>query len=497
MRARLFPSIPDLVFCAILIWLFATGAGWSVLLADGDTGWHIRNGEEILRCHCVPHADAFAFGTEGRPWFAWEWLADVVFALLRRAGGLKAIVLLAGIVIAAVPSLLFRHMRWKGGGLFISLGVVFVATGASTIHFLARPHIFTLLFTAIAAWMLDRDRKTATGWIWLLPPLVMLWTNLHGGFLVVFTLLGAGLIQSAMATPRDPPRLRREGLLTLACALATLLNPYGWQLDRHVIDYLRSDWIRQSVEEFQSPRFRSESMMQFEILLVLGIAILPVLWRKRRIAELCLILFWAQQALGSVRHVPIYCILAAPSIALELESLWSEWALSRSARSIAGMLREVEADWKRFAVGFSAVPAVVCAALIFMPSGMAWPAEFPSVKFPTALVSRNSYLLANPAGPPSRVFSSDQWSDYLIYRLAPRVKTFFDGRSDFFGPWRGDDYSRLMEGRPGCSEILDREKVRYALLPSTWALAGVLAADPNWSRVDGDRQAILFQHRGY
>lgn len=497
MRARIFPSIPDLLFCAILLWLFAAGAGWSVLLADGDTGWHIRNGEEILRCRCVPHVDAFAFGTEGRPWFAWEWLADVIFALLRRAGGLKAVVLFAGIVIALMPSLLFRHMRWKGSGLFASLGVAIVATGASSIHFLARPHIFTLLFTAISAWALDRDRRAPVGWIWALPALVALWTNLHGGFLVVFTLLGARMIESLCVRPWRPSRLRRQALLTGACVLATLLNPYGWQLHRHLIEYLRSDWIRQSVEEFQSPRFRSESMLQFEILLLLGIAILPALWRRRRIAELCLILFWAQEALGSVRHVPIYCVIAAPVIALEIECLWKRWAKNRPAQSFAGMLRQIEADWKRLAGGFSVVPLAVCLALVLIPHSAAWPEEFPSVKFPTALVSRNSSLLASSASGPIRVFSSDQWSDYLIYRLYPRVKTFFDGRSDFFGPWRGDDYSRLMEGRPGCPAILDREKVRYALLPSTWALAGLLAADPNWSRVDGDRQAVLFRHRGF
>jgi hypothetical protein len=140
------------LFCAILLWLFAAGAGWSVLLADGDTGWHIRSGEEILKCRCIPHVDAFAFGTEGRPWFAWEWLADVTFAALRQAGGLKAVVLFAGVVIAAVPALLFSHMRWKGSGLFISLAIVLLATGASSVHFLARPHIFTLLFIVVAFW---------------------------------------------------------------------------------------------------------------------------------------------------------------------------------------------------------------------------------------------------------------------------------------------------------------------------------------------------------
>jgi hypothetical protein len=491
-RSRFFPTIPDLLFCAILLWLFAAGTGWSVLLADGDTGWHIRNGEEILKCRCVPHADAFAFGSEGRPWFAWEWLSDALFALLRRAGGLKGLVLFAGVTIALVPSVLFRHMRWKGGGIFIGLATAIVATGASSIHFLARPHIFTLLFTAVSAWMLDRDREKSWRAIWTLPLLVALWTNLHGGFLVVFTLLGARLIESGLFR-RD--RLRREIFLTLSCGLATVLNPYGLRLHEHILDYLRSDWIRQAVEEFQSPRFRSESMLQFEILLALGTAILPTLWRQRRIGEFCLILFWAQQALASVRHVPIYCLIATPAIALQLEQLWKGWASAAPPRSLFRTLREIEIDWQRSPTGFGALPLVASLALLLAPGG-AWPSEFPAVKFPIALVSRNEARLSN-SPTAARVFSSDQWSDYLTYRLYPAVKTFFDGRSDFFGPWRGEDYSSLLEGRPGCTAILDREKVRYALLPSKWALSGLLASSPLWKRVDGDQQAVLFERADF
>jgi hypothetical protein len=275
------------------------------------------------------------------------------------------------------------------------------------------------------------------------------------------------------------------------CALATLLNPYGWQLHRHLWEYLRSDWIRGAVDEFQSPRFRSESMLQFEILLALGAAILPVLWRRRRIADFCLILFWAWQALGAVRHVPIYCLLAAPPIAFELQNLWSNWAELRPRASLAGILHAIDVDWRKLAPGVSAVPTALIVFLALV-RGRAWPEEFPAIKFPVNLVTRNAGRW-NTATGPIRVFSSDQWSDYLIYRLYPHVRTFFDGRSDYLGPWRGDDYARLAEGAPGCVTILDREQVRYALVPSNWALAGVLAGDRLWTRVDGDRQAVLFE----
>src|SRR5258708_13785851 len=79
----LLPGFSDCLFLAVLFWLFASGSGgWSGLLADGDTGWHIRTGQWILENHSVPHTDLFSFSKAGQPWFAWEWLSDVVFAFL-------------------------------------------------------------------------------------------------------------------------------------------------------------------------------------------------------------------------------------------------------------------------------------------------------------------------------------------------------------------------------------------------------------------------------
>src|SRR5712691_1498566 len=93
----LLPSLSDLYFLTILVWLFmsAGAAGWQGLLADGDVGWHIRTGERILDQHAFPRRDPYSFSKEGQPWFAWEWLADVADAGLHRWAGLKGIVLAA------------------------------------------------------------------------------------------------------------------------------------------------------------------------------------------------------------------------------------------------------------------------------------------------------------------------------------------------------------------------------------------------------------------
>ena len=81
LKRWLTPGFADLIFAALVSWLFILSAkGWGLLLSDGDTGWHIRTGEWILANGKVPHQDLFSFSRPGADWFAWEWGADILFA---------------------------------------------------------------------------------------------------------------------------------------------------------------------------------------------------------------------------------------------------------------------------------------------------------------------------------------------------------------------------------------------------------------------------------
>ena len=115
----LLPTLTDVFFIALVLWIFASGPmGWTALLADGDTGWHIRTGEFVLDHGYVPDHDLFSFSKSGETWYAWEWLSDVIFALLHRQWGLKAITLLAGVLIIASVAILLAHMIWRGANFF-------------------------------------------------------------------------------------------------------------------------------------------------------------------------------------------------------------------------------------------------------------------------------------------------------------------------------------------------------------------------------------------
>ncbi len=483
------PSLADFLFLSLIIWLFLAGPnGWLSLLSDGDTGWHIRAGDWMRQHGTVPHTDMFSFSKPGAPWFAWEWLAELLFSYLHQWAGLKGVVLFCGMLIPIYLLIVFRHMLWRGASPLLALGIILLTSGCSAIHYLARPHLFTLLFLAAALWLIDAELVRPTKRLWLLVPLTMLWANLHGGFLALIACLGAVVVGQLLS--RQYLTAQRFALVGAACLASSVVNPYGIQLHIHVFHYLQSDWIKSVVDEFQSPVFRSEAMFFYEILLLAGAAACAGLARKGRWSDVLLILLWAHLSLGAVRHVPVFLLVAAPRIAAEFSDWWRAFVDSSARRSISRTFDQLSTDLTpRFSRNSIWVAAPIL-ILIAFDKPFAWPRQFPVLRFPIAMIEQN---LPSIAG--RRVLSSDEWGDYLLYRFPVTQRVFFDGRSDFFGPEVGKDYIALMNAAPEWAAILDKYQFESALLPIAWPLQAHLKKDPNWQLVATDKDSILFTRR--
>ncbi len=481
----LVPSLTDLFFVALFIWLFVAGGdGWHALLLDGDVGWHIRTGEYILDHHAVPKTDMFSFTRPGTPWFAWEWGSDVLLGAAHRMVGLKAVVLGAGIIIVLWPVTMLRQALWRGSNAWPALALTLLGTGAASIHFLARPHVFTLLFTTVSVWVIEADLRRPSRRVWWLVPLCAVWTNLHGGFLVLLVLLA---VASVGSVPAGWSAVRRYAVLAMACAAVSLLNPYGWGLHTHIVEYLRSDWIRNVVQEFRAPDFRSENLLQYEFLLLSGVIASGWLFMRRRFVNALWILAFAHLSLGSVRHVPVFIAVATPILA-EVATEWLSWLSGRSARGssiriLEGLGTEIVRGFRRTSIWGGAF----LAGFILMASPGQWPRDFPEVHFPVKTVHAYQSLLAH-----SRVLTDDQWADYLIYLSYPDQRVFADGRSDFYGPEVGNDYIRTTQGDYRWRRTLDRYRVDAVLAPVAWPLTTILKTDPAWHLVSDDGKAILF-----
>jgi hypothetical protein len=196
---------------------------------------------------------------------------------------------------------------------------------------------------------------------------------------------------------------------------------------------------------------------------------------------------WAHAALVSVRHIPVYVVVAGPIVCLEASRLWRSWADRRPGKSVAGVLLQVAAD---LSAGFRRMTwwaAAAVAGLALLGSPMRWPRDFPEQKFPVSIVARHAARLHG-----ARVFASDQWGDYLLYRFYPRQRVFVDGRSDFYGRALGQLYLKVAGGHPGSTALLDRHSIAYVLAEPDWPLAALLRRNPGWRLMEEDATAALF-----
>ena len=488
----LIPSLSDVLLVALIGSLFMVDKGWLSLLGDADTGWHIRTGQHIISSGSVPHTDLFSYTKAGQSWFAWEWLSDVLYAGLFAWAGLKGIVLFAGLAITGSMVLLLRRMLWDGVNGFVAIALTIMATGAASVHFWARPHVVTFAFVGIAMWLLAADRKQKSLRVWLLIPLTAVWVNMHGGWAVLVATLGVAAVGSAaeawLNSSQDWSMPRRYAVLFAGCSAASLLNPYGIQLHLHVFEYMRSDWIRSVVHEAQSPQFRSERMLHFELLLIVGVATAGFLIKRRQVVEGLWILLFTHMTLESARHIPLFVITAAPYIGAEVTAWWRDWVERTSPSSVAtildGIARDLARGAARTSISVLLIPIVLAASEAPL---VKWPRDFPSEVFPTDLVTKHAHLLKT-----SKVLTTDQWADYLIYRFYPEQKVFFDGRSDFYGPEIGNQYLALKNASWNWRNLVERYRFQYVLAPVEWPLVSVLKS-AKWAVVDDNGKAILLR----
>ena len=503
--AHFLPSLADVAFVVPLLFLFARGEGAKTLLSDADTGWHLRTGQWIIEHGGVPHRDLFSLTKPGQPWFAWEWLWDVVFGWLHLHWGLAAVTFVCAVLLGTIYSLLYRLVWWKSQSALLSIAVTLAAIAGSALHWLARPHLFTWLFVVLFYWLLERDRAARTRAVLWLPALMVLWTNIHGGFVAGLMLVGAyaaGEVISAAIEADPSVRARawasacRYGWLTAACAAVSLVNPYGWNLHVHIAKYLTDESIQSGIMEFLPFSFQHPMAKYVEALLLLaGVAAAWNVYRRRFVYPILLVM-WAHAGLFSRRHIPIFVIVAAPIIAVCLTELAAplkdaqvaEW-FRRTMRNLAGLDAEVGTIERIGRIPVTlAVSILVLAGLFWLGATDAFQARFDPKKFPVKAAETLSAAQC-AAG----VFSTDQWGDYLIYSHYPDVRVFIDGRSDFYGADLSDRYIDVVNAQWNWEKPLDQYRVQTVLLPADIPVTTVLKQSRRCRVVYDDHLAIVFE----
>src|SRR6202165_4969355 len=126
----LLPSVRDIIFI-FLFWSLLAGPLSNRPLAEPDIGWHIRTGELIVATHSLPRSDPFSSTMQGQPWFAWEWLYDILLGILHQAAGLNGVVWLCALLVGAIFALFLSQLLQRGTGLPLAIVLMLLAVAAS------------------------------------------------------------------------------------------------------------------------------------------------------------------------------------------------------------------------------------------------------------------------------------------------------------------------------------------------------------------------------
>src|SRR5688572_4172267 len=326
-RTFLIPSIPDLVFVA-LVGLQVAGASVILLNRDGDLPRHIAVGKVMLENHAVAREDFFSHTAYGQPFLAYEWLSQLTFAAVYEAAGLDAIVALTAVTIASAYALLTGFLIRRGVALDLALLTVACATLLGMTHWAARPHAFSFAASAILLCLLEPGRP---GRLLLFVPLFVLWANLHPGFLFGLGILGLmtlGDLTEAVMGSKQPEwwrAFRYHGAALGLGGTATLLNPFGVGLHLHSLGHLGNSEIIRSVVEFRSPDFQTPAGFVFLVILLLVLAAVGA--RRSRLVAPTLLIFLATVALSlqSRRYIALLGLVLLPLIAIAIAADWERW----------------------------------------------------------------------------------------------------------------------------------------------------------------------------
>jgi len=495
------PSVADVIFVALLCALLFTPLSVK-LLGDAGIGWHIRTGQQILHSRSIPRLDSFSSVMQGKPWFAWEWLYDVVVGLLESVSRLNGPVWFTAIVIATVFAWVFRIVVSRGADILAALILCLLAMSASTIHFLVRPHVLSWLFTVVWLWILDsteqgsfgsrdlRDRK-----LWFLPLVMLVWVNVHGGFLLGFALLSiywfgalwtwwrtnASRLEESLQKIAARKRTRDLTWIGVASAFTSLLNPYGWKLHQHIYGYLSNRFLMDHIDEFQSPNFHGTAQRCFLVLLLLVVGVLMARGRKLRVSQALTILLAVYAGLYASRNIPVASILLT-MIAAPLFPGISHF------RGVAGRMMKVESElkghlWPLF--------AVVLTGVLLANDGRVGSKQLVNAHFDPNRMPAEAVSFLRDRNAKGAILSPDYWGGYLIYQLYPQNDVVIDDRHDLYGEGFLRSYLTLMHVEPGWENFLKSHR-DCVLLPRNSALAAILGKTPEWRAVYSDNVAIVF-----
>jgi hypothetical protein len=433
--------------------------------------------------------DVFSYTVPGSPFLAFEWGSEILYAGAYRLGGLAGVAILAGLAIAVTYTLVVRFLLRRSVEPLLAYLTAMVSAMLGALHWVARPHLFTLLLVVVLLELLDRPSRPRLAWFGLL---FALWANLHGGFTYGLVLIGLYLLGDVLEWKwgtGGPPALgqAKQRLATLGVAAAgACLTPNGLALYRHIGEYFSSPIIMNETQEFMSPDFHvfaGKFFLGVLLLIMTSLALIP--WRPRA-HHLLVLLANLAFSLISVRNIALFGITVLPLFCLHVDPAW------RRLRILPGVRAAFAAESLARHRG---LPSLIVAVLLLglgaargrVAGYQIVPDRFDASFFPVAAAAR-----AREAGITGNVFSEFTWEGYLLHAW-PEQRVFIDPGTDHYGAALAADYIRLWNVGSGWDRIVDRWRMETMILPPGSRLAYAVSRDPAWRAWYCDSVAVVLR----
>jgi hypothetical protein len=483
-------STQRLLFMILLLVLFILTTRE---VTDPDFWWHLRAGQYIFETRSIPHTDIFSFTFTGREWVTHEWLSEVVIYAIFKWAGWGGLVIGFALVVTTAFGISYYSCEKHGAQPFVSWGAVVLGAISTAPVWGVRPQMFSLLLTSVYLLILTSCMRGKAGRaLWILPPLMLLWVNLHGGYvlglvLITIALFGIALDGLLEKTPRAEVlrRIAPLAFVLLACLVVVPLNPNGVRLFTYPFETLSSPVMQEHIEEWFSPNFHQTRFLPLAVLMFATFTMLALSIKRVRASELLMLCATAYAVLRSGRHLPIFAFAAVPLLA-EHASLWI-----KSHGFAPGLFAPEKLVSKRQAtLRFAVLIIALGLSMVNVKKVVARQSQTEAREFPVRAVE---FIRAQNL--PDPIFNWYDWGGYMIWKLYPERRVYIDGRADVYGDAFIEEFLRASKGQGDWRETLARHQIRTVIVKPDSPLASLLLKEEGWSKVFEDDQAIVLIRR--
>jgi hypothetical protein len=452
--------------------------------ADPDLWGHVAFGRAMLATHRLAFHDPYSYSAPGHLWLNHEWLSEALMAAFYDLGGVIGLKLMKFGCCVALIAFLARGLAEIDSPMTLQLGILVAAAIAVAPQMQFRPQLFSFAMTAGLLAILTRYTYRGKAPLLVLIPMLWLWANLHGGFIIGLAALGTFSLMrltTDLFGGRGPWVGARLFAILAASIAVTLLMPYGlgtWQAVGHALGNPHTSEV---IDDWQ-PLTRSLIAMWrenpvgaipdlFAIAIFLALVVTLVLNPRRgdsAIVAVALLLIFG--ALIATRNVPLAVIATVPALAQHSASFFRATQTQRASRT-------------------SQIVIAAIGVTLLIGSGLLSPTLRAGSFKPVGAIS---FMQAHRLS--GNVMSDFTWGEYLIWHMAPASKVFIDGRYDtVYPPNVIDDYLAFQYGESGAKDVLRKYPHDFILLSrSNEYPLSLVGAAPEWKPIYRDRNSILF-----